>query len=365
MSPAMRIALVISGLGPGGAERVISLLANGLAERGHDVFLVTLAPSGSDFYSLDPRVKRRGLAGIGDSGGTFGAVLANSRRIRGLRGALRAIAPETVLAFVTQTNVLALIACTGLKIRVVVSERIDPANHSEGILWSALRAATYQAADLLVVQTEQIASWFKRRLLRSRRVVVIPNPVVIAPHATCAAESGAQPYVLAAGRLVPQKGFDVLIRAFALAGVPGAGLAIAGEGPELRQLQGLAAELGLENRVRFLGNQPDLPGLMGSAQLFVLPSRYEGLPNVLLEALASGVATIATDTAGARTILRDGEFGLLVPRDDAAALGSAISLLLNDHEQRRRFAAAGRAAVAPFEYGRVLAAWEAVLRPGS
>lgn len=359
----MRVALLISGLGPGGAERVISLLANGLAERGHEVFLITLAPSGNDFYTLDARVQRRGLAATGDSGGVFGALLANGRRIKALRLALAAISPQTLLAFVTQTNVIALIACAGLKTRAVISERINPADHDEGALWNALRAATYPAADVLVVQTERIASWFRRRLLRSPPVVVIPNPVLVTTLPSPAPSPDSQPFVLAAGRLVPQKGFDVLIRAFALAAPTFVDLAIAGEGPHLHQLQSLAEDLGIQAKVHFLGNQPDLAGLMRRAQLFVLPSRYEGMPNVLLEALAAGVASIATDTEGARTILRDGEFGLLVPKDDAPALGRAIAHLLTDNQERRKLAAGGAAAVAPFEYQRVLDDWEEVLRP--
>jgi glycosyltransferase involved in cell wall biosynthesis len=360
----MQLALLISSLGAGGAERVMSLLANGLVARGHEVCLITLMPTGSDFYNLDHRVQRRGLGLTGDSVGTMSALRANVRRARALRRTIRVIAPDTVLTFITRTNVLALIACSGLPVRVVISERIDPANHSEGALWGGLRMLTYRRADAVVVQTERIAQWFRARLWCPKRVVVIPNPIGRPAEKTRTDPSTLKPFILGAGRLVHQKGFDVLIRAFGLVAtsVPRLRLAIAGEGPELQQLRRLAASLGLESRVLFLGNVTNLSDLMRSAQAFVLSSRYEGFPNVLLEALASGVPAIATDCSdAAREILANGKYGLLVSCGDIDALGAAIASLASDEELRHRLGTLGRLAIAPFEPARVLDAWEAVI----
>ncbi len=363
----MKIALLISGLGPGGAERVMSVLANGLVARGHTVCLITLAGTGRDFHALDERIERRGLELTGDSRGYLGAVLANLRRLVELRRTIRAAAPRGVVSFVTRMNILTLIACAGLRTRVVVSERVDPASHSEGIVWDALRRWTYPLADSVVVQTESIARWFRSNSRHPDRVTVIPNP---APQAKLGKTHGtelpvAQPYVLGAGRLVRQKGFDLLLRGFSLVAPsrPDLKLAIAGEGRDLPSLRQLAASLGIERSVFFLGTVDNLLELMRSAMAFVLSSRYEGFPNVLLEALFCGVPTIASDCpAGPREILADGKYGLLVPCEDPQALGQAIAKVVGDADLRRKLAALGPLALLPFEHARVLDAWEAVLR---
>jgi GalNAc-alpha-(1->4)-GalNAc-alpha-(1->3)-diNAcBac-PP-undecaprenol alpha-1,4-N-acetyl-D-galactosaminyltransferase len=358
------VALLISSLGPGGAERVMSLLADGLVARGHEVSLITLSHAGNDFYALDPRVHRRGLGLIGESTHALGAVLANIRRIRALRRAIRAETPHTVLAFVTRMNVLALIACAGIPVRVVVSERVDPASHAEGRAWEGLRTATYQRADAVVVQTERIAQWFRARLRHRERVIVIPNPASNIAGTVSADPRVAPPFILGAGRLVPQKGFDLLIRAFGLIAdrIPSLHLAIAGEGPDGQQLQQLASSLGLGSRVLFLGNVRNLSDLMRSAEAFVLSSRYEGFPNVLLEALACGVPSIAADCPeGPREILADGKYGILVPREDVVALAGAIESLVSDPELRQRLVASGALAIAPYEQNRVVDAWTTVL----
>ena len=202
----MRVALMISSLGPGGAERVMSLLAGELVARGHEVWLVTLAQTGDDFFLVDPRVHRLGLGLSRESTRIWDALYANVCRIRTLRRAVMSAAPHVVLSFMTRTNVLVLLACTGLPVRIVVSERVDPASHRDSLLWQGLRWLLYQRADAVVVQTERIATWFRGRLWRRDRVVVIPNPVEPGKQTPATGEPPPQPFILGAGRLVRQKG---------------------------------------------------------------------------------------------------------------------------------------------------------------
>lgn len=362
----MRIALLISGLGPGGAERVMSLLAGAFADRGHEVWLITLATAADDFFAVDPRVRRLGLGLVADSARVSEALCANLRRLRALRRAISTIKPEVVLSFVTGMNVLAILACTALPPRLVVSERVDPASHREPRLWTVLRALLYYRADAVVVQTEGVALRFRRWLGKHAAVTVIPNPVMAArKEHESPPQVALKPFILAAGRLVPQKGFDVLIHAFALV-APECGqllLAIAGEGPAANSLRELVAELQLEDRVLFLGHVKELQALMMQAEGFILSSRYEGFPNVLLEALASGLPVVATDCpSGPREILRDGEFGLLVPCEDPTALAEALRRLINDTNLRSRLAASAPLAIARYSLTRVVGEWEALLQ---
>lgn len=359
----MRIVLAISSLGAGGAERVMTLLAGALAARNHEVWLVTLAPSGDDFFPVDARVRRLGLGLTGDSPNMLHGLWANARRLRVLRRTVSTIEPHAVLSFVTSMNVLTILACIRLPVRIVVSERVHPGAHQEIRIWAGLRSLLYQFADAIVVQTESIAEWFRTRLRTGTRVVVIPNPVVpptdVEP---CAPETG--PFLLAAGRFTPQKGFDLLIRAFgsATALTPELKLVIAGEGPDAQFLRDLAAELGLGARVSFPGRVSELSRLLRSAVAFILPSRYEGFPNVLLEALALGVPCVAADCPGAiREILGDGAYGLVVPPEDSRALADAITRIVTDDELRRRCSQAGAAAVERYRLDRVVAQWEQVL----
>lgn len=359
----MRIVLAISSLGAGGAERVMTLLAGALAARNHEVWLVTLAQSGDDFFPVDARVRRLGLGLTGDSRNRLHGLWANTRRLHALRRTVSTIEPHAVLSFMTSVNVLTIIACIGLRVRIIVSERVDPASHREIRIWTGLRSLLYQFADAVVVQTEGIAAWFRRRLWGGTRVVVIPNPVVPQTDVEPSAH-GTGPFLVAAGRLTPQKGFDLLIRAFgsATALTPELKLVIAGEGPEAQSLRDLAAELGLGARVSFPGRVSELSRLLKSAVAFILPSRYEGFPNVLLEALAAGVPCVAADCPGAtREILGNGAYGLVVPPEDSRALADAITRIVTDSELRRRFSQAGAGAVERYRLERVVAEWERVL----
>ena len=167
------------------------------------------------------------------------------------------------------------------------------------------------------------------------------------------------------GRLVRQKGFDLLLEAFAraLPDAPNATLTIFGEGPERAALDAQASALGIRDSVRFPGVTETPGAWLEAGEIFVLSSRFEGFPNVLVEALAGGLATIAFDCPwGPSTILSDLNSGILVPPEDVDALGRALRCLTTDQELRARLAAAAPAAVSRFSPANVFAQWDEVLR---
>jgi glycosyltransferase involved in cell wall biosynthesis len=187
--------------------------------------------------------------------------------------------------------------------------------------------------------------------------VVIPNPV--APFDQ--KDAPGEPLVVAMGRLVPQKGFDVLIRGFAEAAVhlPGWHLIIAGEGPERRALELLKEELGVADRVALPGAVRENHRLLSRASIFAMTSHFEGFPNALAEAMACGRAVVATDCpTGPKELTLDGTAGLLVPVDDVAALSEALVRLGRDAQLRQRLGEAAAAAIAPYELGAVLKKWQ-------
>jgi glycosyltransferase involved in cell wall biosynthesis len=341
----------------------MTLLAGALASRDHEVWLVTLAKSGNEFFPLDSRVRRIGLGLTGHSRNALHGLRANAQRIRALRRTVSTLEPHAVLSFMTSMNVLIILACIRLPVRIVVSERVDPAAHQESHIWNDLRSLLYQFADAVVVQTDSIGGWFRRRLRKKTRVAVIPNPVL--PQSGIeSCDDEMQPFLLAAGRFTHQKGFDLLIRAFDEATMEKKELKliIAGEGPEAHTLRELATRLGLGARVSFPGRVRELSRLLKCAVAFILPSRYEGFPNVLLEALAVGVPCVATDCPGAtREILGDGAYGLLVPPEDAGALAEAIERITTDSELHEQLSKAGAAAIERYRLDRVVVEWERVL----
>jgi GalNAc-alpha-(1->4)-GalNAc-alpha-(1->3)-diNAcBac-PP-undecaprenol alpha-1,4-N-acetyl-D-galactosaminyltransferase len=361
----MRITLVISRLFTGGAERVLSLMANYWATHQKEVTLITVASEELDCYALHPGVKRIGLNLEVSSAHLTQAARHNAGRLRRLRQEIRRSQPDVVISFLNRTNVLTLLACVGLNAPVIVSERIDPRQRSIGVVWGGLRYLLYRKADGLVVQSQAVCEWAKK-FIGERAVHVIPNPVEAPPAGPDRVfrPPGTGRTIVAMGRLARQKGFDLLLRAWRLCAekYPSWSLVILGEGEERRQLESLAIELGLKDRVSFPGRVQDPTLVLQGADLFVMSSRYEGFPNALLEAMACGVAVISTDCpSGPREIIRDGVDGVLVRPNDIDALAAGMDRLMGDCLERKRLASHAGEITERFSLEQVMSKWEAVV----
>ncbi|HEX4085246.1 MAG TPA: glycosyltransferase family 4 protein [Chthoniobacteraceae bacterium] len=184
------------------------------------------------------------------------------------------------------------------------------------------------------------------------RAGVVYNGIDLSNFEGAAPHTEDAPYILGIGRLVPQKGFDILLRAFAQADISGWKLLIAGEGPEREPLEKLASKLGLGERAQLIGraDRTKAAALFRGCECFVLPSRMEPLGIVNLEAMAAGKMVIASRTGGVPEIVAEGETGLLFPPEDEAALASALTKAAGDPSLRERYGAAGRQAVEAFTW---------------
>jgi glycosyltransferase involved in cell wall biosynthesis len=356
----MKIILTISSLGPGGAERILSLLANRLAGAGHQITVVTLADTGEPpFYSLVPDVEQVCLGARWRRRGVF---RTNLRLVARLRENIRRRQPDVVIAFINRTNIRALAATRGLGIPVIVSERIDPARVPLGRMWERLRRLLYPRAAALVVQTEAAAQYFRPSC--EAILHVIPNPV---PRPNTESEADIllpSPAIVAMGRLVEQKGFDLLLHAFARPAQihPEWTLLIFGEGPLRGHLEALRDELGLGERVRMPGRTRTVGAQLQRARIFVLSSRFEGFPNALCEAMACGCAVVTADCpSGPADIVRDGVDGLLVPAEDVDALADALERLIEDGDLRRRLGARAVEITDRFGEERILEQWKELI----
>ena len=357
------MTFVISGLGPGGAERVITTLANHWADSGWDVHLITFMDLGErPFFDLDPKVALVPLGLHQPSRRLWEAVLNNLRRVRSLRSAILEGRPDIVISFIDQANVLTLLATVGTAIPVIVAERADPHEQYLGPVWRLLRRVTYGRAAGVVTHTHTSLDYFPPKIRRRGRVIT--NPVVAPPLRAIAEGSGQGTRVVAMGRLSHEKGFDLLLSAFArvAAGFADWSLEIWGEGPLRGELERQAERLGIAGRVSLPGLTRRADEVFSAASLFVLSSRYEGFGNVLCEAMAAGIAVISFDCpSGPREIIRPGVDGILVPPRDVPALAAAMSRLMRDPEQRRRLATEAVAVRDRFSLERVVAEWEALI----
>lgn len=359
----MRMTLVISSLAAGGAQRVMLDLARHLSDRGHSVSLITFSAGSDDFFAVPPGIERRALDLLGRSPSAVAAMMGNARRLLILRKAIAESNADVVLSFIDITNIAVILATFGLGVPAVVSERIHPRAHRIGLAWDALRRAAYPFCSRLVVQTEAVAAW-GRRVVPRQKVAVIPNAVPRTAIERVQESDRRENVILAVGRLDPQKGFDLLIRAFAASALFSLGwrLIIMGEGTERSALTRLSSELGLAEAVELPGQTRDPTQLMSTSSIFALSSRYEGFPNVLLEAMACGAAPVAFDClSGPGEIIEQGVNGLLVPAGDVEAFGAALKRLANDDSLRRRLSNAARHVTRAFAPSVVLERWVELL----
>jgi glycosyltransferase involved in cell wall biosynthesis len=359
----VRSLVIITGsLEAGGAERVLADMANYWDSKGWRITFATWAGrSSEDFYALEPGVQRVWLDVDTANTAALAKLWAYVRRVRKLRRLLASVRPDVVLSFIDTSNVMTLLACMGLRLRVVVSERINGAA-DPGIpwIWRMLRIATYRLADAVVAQTPDAAVWIAG--LCGVTAVAIPNPLRTLPES----DRPRELLILAVGRLTHQKGFDILIRAFShlQPEFPNWRLVIIGAGAEHSALMSLSGQLKLGACVEIRAPVKDIEVWMSRAGLVVQPSRFEGFPNVVLEAMGMGAAVISADCrSGPAEIIQDRVNGRLVPVDDVAELTRVMSELLRQPEERARLGSEAKKVRNAFRQDLVMRQWESCLLP--
>jgi glycosyltransferase involved in cell wall biosynthesis len=329
---AAPIAFFLPSLHGGGAERVMVNLAQGIAERGLPVDLVLVAAEGAFLSQLPSGIR---------------VVDLHSRRVirslAPLTRYLRSERPKALVSSMSHANVVALwaarLAGGATPVVATVHNTMSVSTPKQGRiaarLWPHALRIFYPWAARVVAVSRGAADDFARSSGFPRdRVEVVYNPVIMPDTVARGREvpnhpwfaSGEPPVILGAGRLTPQKDFPTLVRAFAqVRRRRAARLVILGEGDGRAELAALAGELGVAEDVDLPGFQKNALSYMAHSAVFALSSAWEGLPTVLIEALATGTRVVSTDCpSGPREILQDGRLGALVPVGDASALASAI-----------------------------------------
>jgi len=363
-SNSPRIVIFIHSLHGGGAERVAADLSAHWASAGWSVMVVTQADARDDAYTLHPNVQRRVLNTVGVGGGLRG-IWANVRRVHALRRVLREFKPDIVLGMMTTASVLAVVAAQGLPCKVIATEHTHPPSQTLSGLWVRLRRWAYPRASKVVALTRGTANWLDQHV-PGCQLDVIPNPVhwplSRAEPVVPVSFSRTRRHLLAVGRLHPDKGFDLLVTAFAQIAFqhPEWDLVVLGEGDERQRLQAQIDAAGLQQRITMPGRVGNVGDWYEAADIYVLSSRFEGLSNTLLESLASGLPAVCFDCdTGPREVVRDGIDGVLVrPNGDVHAMATALSTLMQDDNSRHAMAQQAIDARNRFSAQHVLSLWK-------
>jgi glycosyltransferase involved in cell wall biosynthesis len=346
-----RIAIFLPALYGGGAERTLLKLASGIVARGYSVDLVLARAEGAYVSEIPPKVQVVDLKASRD-------LLSLSALV----GYLHRVRPAALLSAL-HTNIIAILAkkISGVSTRVIVSERNTFSHRAASFssdfrmrLMPTLVRAFYPSADWVVAVSVGVADDLVKRVgIPKDRLTVIYNPIITPEFRAKVLQSlehswfasGQPPVILSVGRLVAQKDFATLISSFArIRETNDARLIILGEGDERRSLEAQVRSLGLEKHICLPGFVSNPYPYMREASVFVLSSKYEGLPGVLIEALFCGPQLVATDCpSGPREILCDGDYGQLVPVGNPESLARAIRKALasdaapSPEESWRRF----------------------------
>lgn len=364
----MNIVYFIDHLRWDGTQTALSQLVHGLAARGHQQTVVCLNDSWDE--ELLKRLRQTGaeVRIVGKLPILMGYGIISV--LRWLRKANVDVA--VTLLFVSDVIGRTVARLAGVR-RIVSSIRTRNVDYSR--LNLRLVRATMPAADAVIINSANVREFaISHEGARPERIHIIPNGIdparydgpsqrltILESAGIDNAESKA--LIGSVGRLTRQKGFDVLLKAFAQLKWPECELLIAGVGEEATALRELSTKLAVQDRVHFVGYRRDVPAFLKALDLYVHPARFEGMPNALLEAMAAGCPIVATSVDGSTELIEDGVHGWLVPPEDPGALAKAIDTALRDqNEARRRGLAARQKAACRFSIETMITAWEAILK---
>jgi len=337
------ICFAIDSLSGGGAERVISDLANSYARDGHSVCIITFSDIEPNEYFIEKSITRIPLGLKVQSSNVVEALAINLERLLKLRIAISECSASVIVSFMSRMNISILIAARGLKIRTIVCERNRASETAGGYVWETLRRKTYLWADRVIVQTEWSREWFYKNT-RVTQISVIPNYVHwpmkdSLPEVDLSYLSNAQ-VILSVGRDSPQKGFERLLNIFSLVlkNNPSVKLVIVGPEPNSK-LKKIAEEMGIAESVILPGRVGNMSEAYSLSTVFALSSYYEGFPNVLLEAMSFGIPAVSFDIeTGPSEIIDHDHNGFIVKNGDNERYSLCVSALLNDDILYKRLA---------------------------
>ncbi len=342
----MKIIFITSTLTSGGSERVMSLLANELGKRGHDVSIICLNKH-IVFYPIDKQIKIIFAEEKIDNGNTI-------KKCLWLRGYVRKEKPDVVIPFMEAVYCLTLLSLIGSGIPIVSSERIDP--RRSPFVRNILRRIFLPLTTHLVVQTREIKQFYPAFI--RKKTSVIYNPVTDKIFDLSIEKKERR--IISVGRLYPQKNHKMLIEAFGKIAQEYSdySLTIFGEGPLRKELEDLVVRLKLTDRVFLPGRTENILTELNRSMLFCLSSDYEGMSNALIEAICLGLPIVTTKVSGVEELIQDGENGRVTNIKDVDAFSNAIKEVLSDIKLRSSFSKKNKEKAGCFKIETIANQWE-------
>jgi glycosyltransferase involved in cell wall biosynthesis len=329
----MKICFVIGSMSFSGAEKVLSALVSRMAKQGYEIHIILL----QEKHGKQEYKKNINLYGAYTKGHKLARIF---NRLRLIRKNVRSINPDLVVSFGYVCNINSIAALLFNKIPLVLCERNDPQYDPISSFGKKKRELLYPFANGYVFQTEKIQSYFSNFI--QRKSTVIPNPV-IEPSTLMSNSKGIKERgkIITIARLEDyQKNQTMLIKSFSSIAneILEYDLYIYGNGPDKEKYQSLINELNMDDRIFLCGSTGDVISTLKEAEIFVLTSTFEGMPNALIEAMSVGLPCISTDCGGggAKALIKDWENGIIVARNDSKAFGEAVVLLANNADLRNQ-----------------------------
>lgn len=325
----MKILFFIGEFNEGGAERVISILANNLIEKGFDIEILKYHNT-ENFYKLNSNIK---VNSVEENTNTRSNL---SKNIKWMNNYFKKNT-DIVISFLAPFNIIALLANIGNNTPIIVADRNDPRYTPQSRPRRVLRDKLYRKANAVVVQTKHNKEYFSKTI--QNKTHIIPNPIELDEYIGLALKTKNEDLIVSVGRLEPQKNQIMLLEAFKQIhnNHPEYKLVVYGEGSYRKQLEEKIIELNIQDCVTLPGNEKDILNKMAKAKMYICSSNFEGMSNSLIEAMCVGLPVISTKVSGTEELINN-DNGIIIDINDKQALIDNIELLINNEETRNNLA---------------------------
>ena len=352
MRDNLRITFIVANLNSGGAERVMSLLANHFVENDYEVEFIFLK-NDVRFYQLHHQIKVIIVEKECNSNSLI-------KKLLWMRKYLDQNKPDVVFAFRIAIYCVTLLSLIGIKIPVISSERNDPRFY--GLNLKLLQMILLPLTDRFVVQTQLIKDYFPKFI--QKKTDIIFNPVTEKVFSLPYIPKKKQ--IISVGRLHSQKNQKMMIEAFARLNeqFPEWKLIIYGEGPERNSLESLISSFKsqVSSQIELPGRNENIIEELNQSEIFAFSSDYEGMSNALVEAFCVGLPIITTKVSGTEDIITDGKNGYLLERNDVDGMETAMRKLMSDDMLRRRIGESNKTNASQFKIEHIFKQWEIVVK---